>query len=151
MEVKLYTNIDDDNVVNKNITLVATLTGDLVEDTDILDPVLLIENVSGVITNGSVNYVYIPDLHRYYYVLDISFVSGTLFYLTCHVDVLMTYKAQILENSGLIVRQEFNYNTMLSDPRLRVKANPLLQQLKFPNAFDGDYSYVMVVLGNSEE
>lgn len=149
MIVYLYKNPDDLNVVNKNIQIVKTLSGEFRESQDILNPSILIENEDGVLTSGDVNYMYIPDLKRYYYITGISFDSGRLFRINAHVDVLMTYKAQIAGNRALIARQEFNYNTMLSDPRIKHNANPLVQQLKFPNAFNGAYSYVMAVLGNS--
>lgn len=151
MIIELYKNIDDRNVVDKTITLQAELTGDLREGTDILDPVFEVQNAGNIITGGNINYAYIPDFKRYYFINDIKFNSNTLFSIFCHVDVLMTYKAEIRENSALVLRQEFNYNAMLSDPKIKYMANPLVQALKFPNALDDDYTYVLLVAGNSED
>ena len=152
MNLELYSNVSDANVVNKDITLLATLIGDLREQTDILNPSFLIKNVDNfVLTGGKFNYVYVPDFKRYYFVNDIEFISNTLYIVHCHVDVLMTYKAEIKENDALVLRQEFNYNVMLSDPKLKHMANPLVQTLKFPEAFDDKYSYILLVAGNTDE
>ena len=92
MELQIYNNNSNTNVLNKNITLVNTLDFSLKIDNSILQPVLILKNYS----EG--NYCYIKELKRYYYIRDIKLLSGGLYQLQLDVDVLMTYKDIIMTN-----------------------------------------------------
>lgn len=92
MELKLYNNNSNTNVLNKNITLVDTLDFSLKIDNSILRPVLLLKNYS----KG--NYCYIKEFKRYYYITDIKLLTGGLYQLQLDIDVLMTYKDIIMNN-----------------------------------------------------
>ena len=92
MELKLYNNNSNTNVVNKNITLIDTLEFNLKIDNSILQPVLILKNYS------SGNYCYIKEFNRYYYITDIKLLTGRLYQLQLDIDVLMTYKSDIMAN-----------------------------------------------------
>lgn len=92
MELKIYNNNSNTNVMNKNITLLSTLDFSLKIDNSILQPVLILKNYS----NG--NYCYIEEFKRYYYITDIKLLTGGLYQLQLEVDVLMTYKDIIMNN-----------------------------------------------------
>ena len=92
MELKIYNNNSNTNVLSKNITLVDTLDFSLKKDNSILQPVLILKNyVDG-------NYCYINEFNRYYYITDIKLLTGGLYQLHLEVDVLMTYKDVIMNN-----------------------------------------------------
>ena len=92
MELKIYHNNSNTNVLSKNITLVDTLDFSLKKDNSILQPVLILKNyVDG-------NYCYIKEFNRYYYITDIKLLTGGLYQLHLEVDVLMTYKDVIMNN-----------------------------------------------------
>jgi hypothetical protein len=63
--VTLHNNTSDSNVLSKTITQVATLQCALKDATELMNPVLII---AGDTIDTNVNYVYIPDLERYYFV-----------------------------------------------------------------------------------
>ena len=92
MELKIYNNNSNTNVLNKNLTLVDTLEFNLKKDNSILQPVLILKNYS------SGNYCYIKEFKRYYYITDIKLLTGGLYQLQLEVDVLMTYKDVIKTN-----------------------------------------------------
>ena len=92
MELKIYNNNSNNNVLNKNLTLVDTLEFNLKIDNSILQPVLILKNYS----QG--NYCYIKEFKRYYYITDIKLLTGGLYQLQLDVDVLMTYKEIIMNN-----------------------------------------------------
>lgn len=92
MELKIYNNNSNNNVLNKNLTLVDTLEFNLKIDNSILQPILILKNYS----NG--NYCYIKEFKRYYYISDIKLLTGGLYQLQLDVDVLMTYKDVIMTN-----------------------------------------------------
>lgn len=92
MELQIYNNNSNTNVINKNITLVDTLNFSLKTDNSMLQPVLILKNYS----DG--NYCYIKDFKRYYYIRDIKLLNGGLYQLQLDIDVLMTYKTEIMNN-----------------------------------------------------
>ena len=92
MELKIYNNNSNKNVLNKNITLVSTLDFSLKIDNSILQPVLILKNYS------TGNYCYIEKFKRYYYITDIKLLTGGLYQLQLDIDVLMTYKDIIITN-----------------------------------------------------
>ena len=90
MELKIYNNNSNTNVINKNITLVDTLNFNLKADNSILQPILILKNYSAG------NYCFIKEFNRYYYITDIRVLNGGLYQLQLEVDVLMTYKDEIM-------------------------------------------------------
>lgn len=92
MKLQIYNNNSNTNVLNKNITLVNTLDFSLKIDNSILQPVLILKNYS------SGNYCYIEKFKRYYYITDIKLLTGGLYQLQLDIDVLMTYKDNIMNN-----------------------------------------------------
>lgn len=113
MTILLYNSTAELNVLNKsgNLTLVTTLTGTLREGCNVRDPQILVELNS--IPNF--NYAYIPELSRYYFVRDIDNVNNKLWILKLHVDVLMTYRTQILQLKAEVDRNEYNFDLLLTD------------------------------------
>lgn len=146
MNIKLYTNKSDVNYVDKDITELATLTGYLKEATSVTDPVILLDSIDSYV--ASTNYIYISELNRYYFVNDITSINNGLWELSCHVDVLMSFRDTIRQQTCIVSRQENVTNMYLSDPRLKVQADPYVQQLYFPNGFNSSWSYCLVVMGN---
>ena len=92
MELQIYNNNSNTNVLNKKITLIDTLEFDLKADNSILQPILILKNYS------SGNYCYIKEFRRYYYIADIRVLTGGLYQLQLEIDVLMTYKNKIMTN-----------------------------------------------------
>lgn len=90
MELRIYDNGSNTNVVNKNITLVDTVSFNLKSYNSILQPILLIKKY----TKG--NYCYIKEFNRYYYITDIKLLTGGLYQLQLEIDVLMSYKEFIM-------------------------------------------------------
>ena len=92
MELQIYNNNSNTNVLNKKITLFVTLEFNLKADNSILQPILILKNYS----EG--NYCYIKEFKRYYYITDIRVLTGGLYQLQLEIDVLMTYKDKIMTN-----------------------------------------------------
>ena len=120
----LYKQNAEVNRVDKSsyITLVNTLYGTLRAQSSILNPTITIE-YDGVI---DFNYVYIPIWNRYYFVTDITYGIKGLTTLSLKEDVLMSHKDEIYRQSGLVARNEFEYNEDLIDAERVVKNNPVV-------------------------
>lgn len=134
---------DDNNKISKTVISSVTLQGTLRNESSILNPVVLIEgDLFGY------NYAYISQFGRYYYITDIVSIREDLCEVHLHVDVLMTYATGIRALTGLIVRQEKEYNLFLPDPLIRTYANPRVFTRAFPAGFANDSKFVLLVLGS---
>ena len=108
MTILLYNFTGDKIRVDKSgdiVTPYASLDGVLKEDTDVMNPSIVIE-YSGL---PACNYAYISDLGRYYFITNIICLGATLWRLDMHVDVLMTYKGvrNGLSSTGLYKLQAY--------------------------------------------
>jgi hypothetical protein len=92
MEIILYTNGSERQAVRKNLSNGYQLTGALRGESSVINPSFLIET-----TNPSqYNYCYIPSFNRYYFITDIISVRTHIWRINCNVDVLMSFRAEIL-------------------------------------------------------
>ena len=142
-DVHLMNNTDELNKILKSPTLVMTLHGFLREQTDIVDPEIMIE-YEGVLVNC--NYMHIPVFNRYYFITKIESVRTNLWRIYAHCDVLKTYAEGILDTEAVVARSENRYNLFLNDSMYKVNSNPRLQIANFPGKFTGE-SYVLVMNG----
>lgn len=143
MLVSFYSNKSDNRYINKSITLIHSNIGcELKDDTNLLTPTLILTNLSNL---DNINYVYIPDFNRYYYVTDIEFAQQRI-YISLKCDVLMSFKNDILKCRCIIERQENNVNRYLIDNEQQAFAYTRIQTKEFPNGFNG-YSCLITILG----
>ena len=145
MNIILYQNISEYNAVNKSINELTTLTGTLREESSIIDPIITISDIDSYV--GSMNYAYIPDFNRYYFITNIESVNSNLWRVSFHVDVLYTYRAQIKSNSAIIERNENQYDLKLNDGLFKTQQNPRIAQFPFPSGFN-TWNFVLAIAGN---
>ena len=108
MNIVLYKNNSDDNVINKELTEITTVDAKFKKQSSIVEPVLLLERDVNESILGC-NYVYIPKFNRYYFVVDFEVFPSKIFTLTLKVDVLESFKQDILNCKGFVSRQA-DYN-----------------------------------------
>lgn len=132
---------------NPGKNLMATLTGNIKSDCSIIKPVFEVAYQSDLLTS---NYIYCPELSRYYFIDDIT-VSTQRLLVTAHVDVLMTYHTDILKLRCVIARQESRNrsNLYLNDGMWHNLQKKETVALKFGGSFDSDGSYVFATGGKS--
>lgn len=149
MTVIIYQNLSEGNVVDKNISEVVQVNGTLRDGTSILNPTIVIESGSdGII---SANYIYIVEWDRYYFVNEIANIRNNLWSFSCHVDVLMTYRNTIRQQSAIIARQEFLYNLYLDDDKFLVNAPRMMVTKAFPGrAPTGGNTFILTLAGGAD-
>lgn len=115
MTIILYQSTAEPERVEKTtfLTQVEEITGVLREGTSIINPSILVQKNS--MPTPFPNYAYIPEFNRYYFIDNIITQRNKLWIIEMTVDVLMTYKTQILNLTATIARQEFNYNGLIID------------------------------------
>lgn len=101
MQLIIYKTESADNVINKTLTEPLAMDINLRRGVDISAPVLRLQlavDLSGY------NYAHIPDLNRYYFINDVESVTLDIWQLRLSVDVLETYKADILASNARYMR-----------------------------------------------
>ena len=144
MTIKLYNNLSDKMVMDKNITQKgSSVTGTLREDCSIINPIIKMSAIGNYLLSS--NYAYIQEFGRYYYITNIICV-GDLFEVHMHVDVLMSFKSGIRSNEAVVARQEKEFNLYLADGVFKTYADPHYEIRQFPSGFDG-FHYILTVAG----
>lgn len=143
--IRLMLNKSADNVADKDFETIDTLTGTLKEETSITNPSIRI-NYTGALQN--VNYFYIPQFQRYYFVTDIRSIRNNIWEISGHCDVLTTaLKLSSLGDCiGITKKQENKNNLYLNDGSFRVYQDPIVTTKLFPAGFN-TFSYVLAVAG----
>lgn len=115
MQILLYRYNTFKNKVDKTpfLQLVEALEGTLREDVSIITPTITYEYNSFI----TFNYVYIPEFKRYYFVDDIRVLSNKIYEVDLTVDVLTTYKDNILELEGFVDRCSSATNPNIIDKK----------------------------------
>lgn len=155
MNIKLYVNNSDNNVINKNIVEMLSIDGYFRDPDNILNPNLTLEGDWNVI--HTCNYVYIPQFARYYFIVD-KLCVGTnytenvrrdVITLSLKVDVLESFKTSILNQTAYIERQQNLWNLYLNDSFIQTQSNIIRVLRNFPNGLT-DEELILIVAGNSD-
>lgn len=144
MTINFYQNDSEQIKVEKTLSHEWTITGTLRDNCDLLNPVVMIEMPPN--STFIWNYMYIPEFSRYYYIADVEIVNNHLVRVQGRVDVLMTFKTFIKEQTAIIQRQENNWNLLLDDGFFRVQNNPKFQLKSFPKGFAAPENYTWVLI-----
>ena len=146
MNIVLYTNNSETERIKKELTEVSQLTGTLREGCDIINPVIRIDGTGQKTNLLSMNYAYIEDFGRYYFIDDITLERNNLYILHMSVDVLMSFAEQILQQTAIIARQENEWNLNLNDDEFKIYQNPIIKTKKFPTGFTEE-AYILAIAG----
>ena len=145
--IVLQTSNSERNKLDKTITDIATLSGVLKQETSIIDPVFIIEGDISQYINC--NYCTISTFGRSYFINNIRSIKQNLFEISCHVDVLSSFKTQIRNNTAILKRSEANWNLYLNDGSLQVAQDSEVITSIFTagNQFGATWSYVLIIAG----
>lgn len=154
MTVTLYNNTSDKRIIGKSKTQIAKLDKvQLLENCSITNPTFLVADVS-VVTKA--NYIHCPELNRYYFIDDTIIVGGGRYHIQCSVDVLESYKTQLLSLNCIVSRAENMANLYLPDNRQASYSDRQIQTKKLsggtikPSTLShSSYCYVLTVAGGT--
>ena len=150
MNLTYYNNKSDKRYVDKVIDQIELsehanpVSVKLLESTSIAHPTFKMKDVDLYMT---ANYCYVDDLHRYYFIDNITLSNGYA-YLECTCDVLMTYKTQLRKQNVIVARQEEHWDLFQNDPNWKVSQRTAIRTVGFTGGDGGfDYDTQQFVLG----
>lgn len=100
-----------------NSTEVPSLSGGetipicLKDPCSVIDPQILIKHTNPT----AYNYVYIPAFNRYYFISNGWTSDHGMWEASCHVDVMASYRSQILASPQYVLRSESSYDLRVGD------------------------------------
>lgn len=129
----------------------------LKEPTNVINPTYIIKSTAvldGLQPNLlGCNYLYDDSCKKYYFVNNIIRDNGGILQFECTVDVLETYKQNILQLTTLVERQENKYNPYIPDSELKITSASsstgkarILDKYSVGN-LGNSFSYVITVNG----
>lgn len=144
MQITFYNNNSEREKVGKTLINVRELNGELKDNCDVVEPILLVsgDNLS------QYNYLYIPSFNRYYFITKIKVIRNNLWEVYTHCDVLESYKNEIKNQIGVVARQENTWDMYLNDGTFKADSTDKTATLLFPNDLFTTPSYVFAVAGD---
>ena len=143
-DITFYNNNSDRRCVNKNLTNAKTISGKIKSQYTSSGISIDIDVSVAGITPFQFNYMKYDN--KFYYIDNVDFVSQNIIRLNCSVDLLETYKAQILKQAAVLERSQNIYSRYIDDDKLVLNAYKRVQTKVFPVSFTPSSSYVIVHL-----
>lgn len=94
----------------------------LKERTSVLQPTF-IYHASNIAELTKANYIVCKEFTRSYWIVNYTVVTNEIIEFECKVDVLGTYRTEILGSTQFVMRSESHYNTRYTDSVLPSEAN----------------------------
>lgn len=144
MNIVLYVNSSERNAINKSLSNALTLSGTLRGESSIINPTFMIEHINP----SGYNYCYISSFNRYYFINNITSVRNGLWRIECTVDVLMSFKNQIM-NLDVIIEDATNESSDLyfSGDVWKTTVKTKTDVLVFPSGLLDDGEYILITSG----
>lgn len=145
MQVVFYYNTSDSRAINKNLVEGETFEGQARDEVDTMNPVIRFD------TNQILkyNYAYIPELQRYYSIVNRTIFREGLWDVTFAVDVLMSFRNDILNTVAVVDKQSMieNGDQYIDDGSLVTDNLMFTTTTEYPDGFNSTPEYVLIVAG----
>lgn len=142
----LFNNISDSRFLNKTLFKLQDIEFKFLEESNIFNfSIALAKNLESQIMKKA-NYLYIEELENYYYLSTPTLAHGKTLY-DCKLDVLMSNATEIKSLIALVDRNEFIFNSYITDASAKIRDDRNLQVLQFPNGFTNSSIILTVTNG----
>lgn len=144
MNLRLCVNNSEKNKINKSLTAGVTLSGTLRNESNVVNPSIVIN-----IDNPTIyNYAYIEDFKRYYFITDYISLRSGIWRINLKSDVLMSFKDSILASNVLINNTETTgKNNYLSGANWVSNCKSKTDILTFSHGLLNDGQYILITAG----
>lgn len=145
MNAKFYNCKRDERYVFKiqdsDQTNTDLVTIDILDPTEVVRPRIKVK--TGRLGNQT-NYCYINELDRFYYIRNWTMENGYVI-LDLEVDVLMTYRKELMNSDVCVARNEKQFNYYLNDDNLKTYAPTRVKTIEFENGFTDTPNFYLAV------
>lgn len=147
MNIVLYKNWSDPDVLIKRLDKLAEESAAPYGEIDISAPQLVLSDVPVSVLN-KVNYCYIPSLERYY-TASITLTNSGMYLLNGAVDVLMSFKDEILTIPAIIDRQEdpAECETLVNNGGYVSRVDNFMQRYTWAHGFGTSPQNILITAG----
>lgn len=151
-----YNNASNPLVADKTLNSISDLNGlsvVLKDETSVQKPTLLLRYTPNI--SKDLNYFYIKEFERWYFVTDIRAVRNDLIEISGKTDVLSTAfwrkdennKSRLGKCEGILYRSQKYHNLYINDGYFKVNNYPEVETHPFSKSFN-NHSFVMMIAGN---
>lgn len=149
MQITLFTYNGERNRVSKGdfLTNEFPIQGSIKVPTSAMHVKIEIEKTNPLSTQY--NYMYIDDFNRWYFINDIVNKSNNRWEIIGEVDVLYTYRYDILKTNAIIDKSENvdNANLYLDDGSFVMDSRKYNEIKVFESGFNDNGSYILICAG----
>ena len=146
--VYIGTCASEKRALDKSFSVVTTVTGTLRNESNVVNPSILVE--VGVGTIATCNYMEIPTFGRKYYITDMTSMGDNLTLVSGHCDVLSTYASGIRQNTAIVARSatQGNWNLLMNDNQIKLNNKKKIIVKKGFTAFPkNQFSMILITTG----
>ena len=143
--ISLFKTASENNRVVKTLTDEKQLSGELRNQTSVLNPSIRIESADNI---SAYNYAYISEFGRYYYITDIVSVRTNCWIISLRCDVLMSYKDEI-QGLNVILNntQETGLSNYLASPNWVNLVKTKTDIKVFPSGLSEQGEFILITAG----
>ena len=141
MQILLYNTESPRNKIHKEITLLATLSGALRDESNAVNPTIRIADT----VMPEFNYARIPEFGRYYYLRDVRAVRSGLWEIMLESDPLMSF--DLSDVSGVVVETENGGSDYLESRHFVRSVKSKTDILNFSNGLLETGEYILITAG----
>lgn len=154
MTISFYASSDDPKKLDKAMgTAIASPNVINTDDTiSLLNPSFLVVSNNAYFTATHVHCSALGN--RYYFINNITLLTGGKMMVSCSIDVLKTYAAKIKQSQCIVTRSaKYDYPTLYIDTQLPVAPNQIIRDGgKLPNSqfvTNATQSYLLTTIGST--
>ena len=144
MEVILYRNSSENNVIGKSLAQIKSVECNLKNDVSVVNPTFVLSYTDSILDS---NYCFIPKFNRYYFIDEIIPITGDRIIIRCKVDVLESFKNDIKSLTAIINKQETIADKFIDDGSWIVENKDFLQSYNFSNGFNDSGEFILITAG----
>lgn len=144
-DIVLLNNTSDDRTLGKTVVAVDEIDGDF-KDFVNLHNIDIDIDITGL-SIGSINYMYIPTLGRYYFVRQKTMLNNSICRFSLVCDLLESMATDILSVRAICERAESGYytNPMLTDSEIPVQVNNIIKYHNFSAGLDNNTNVLICI------
>lgn len=146
MNIMFYNYGGDNTKIQKTLGSSVTLTGTLRDTSDFITPEIVVEMPSA----DNINYAYISEFQRYYFITSKEVLRTGLYRIKMRVDVLKSFQGDILGLHAIAARVTGDngslFNSYIADPKMKLQANDRTGHFHV-HSFGWSGDYILITAG----